>query len=132
MPPRGDFVPRPKRARLIGVLLDRVEPDGRILMPGYTHLQRGQPILLGHQILSRTWALHRDHVQEVAAACAICCGHLSRMAEELVLWSSAEFRFVRLGDAYATGSRSPSRRDRPGPSDRSRSRPPSCRPGALP
>jgi argininosuccinate lyase len=46
----------------------------------------------------------RDHAQEVAAACAICCGHLSRMAEELVLWSSAEFGFTRLGNAYATGS----------------------------
>ena len=144
--------------RLIEALLDRVEADGRILMPGYTHLQRGQPIVLGHQILAHAEALDRDrgrfadarrrlarsplgacamagtshpidrdrtaallgfdgpvenamdavaardHVQEVAAVCAICCGHLSRMAEELVLWSSAEFGFVRLGDAYATGS----------------------------
>jgi len=143
---------------LLGVLLDRAEADGRALMPGYTHLQRGQPILLGHQILAHTWALvrdrgriadarqrldasplgacamagtshpidrertaellgfsrvaenamdavaARDHEQEVAAACAICAGHLSRMAEELVLWSSSEFAFVRLGEGYATGS----------------------------
>jgi argininosuccinate lyase len=46
----------------------------------------------------------RDHEQEVAAACAIAVTHLSRMAEELVVWSSSEFAFVRLGEGYATGS----------------------------
>jgi argininosuccinate lyase len=145
-------------AGLIGALLDRVERDGRVLMPGYTHLQRGQPILLGHHLLAHAWPLARDrgrladalrrldesplcacalagtphpidrrrtaellgfarpvpnamdavaardHEQEVAAACAILMTHLSRQAEELVLWSSAEWRFVRLGEAYATGS----------------------------
>ncbi|MEZ4237938.1 MAG: lyase family protein [Myxococcota bacterium] len=45
----------------------------------------------------------RDHAMEVAAACAIAMVHLSRLAEELVLWSSAEFRLVRLSEAYATG-----------------------------
>ena len=39
-----------------------------------------------------------------AAACAICCSHLSRMAEEPVLWSTAEFRLIRMGGDYATGS----------------------------
>ncbi len=145
-------------SELIGALLDRVAADGRILMPGYTHLQRGQPILLGHHLLGHAWPLvrdrgrladavarldecplgacalagtahpidrrataaelgfarpvpnamdavaARDHEQEVAAAAAILMGHLSRQAEELVLWSSAEFRFVRLGEGYATGS----------------------------
>jgi argininosuccinate lyase len=144
--------------RLILALLERVERDGRTLVPGYTHLQRGQPILLGHQLLAHGWALERDrgrlrdalarqdrsplgacalagtphpidralaarelgfagvadnamdavaardHQQEIAAACAICAGHLSRMAEELVLWSSSEFRFVRLADDLSTGS----------------------------
>ena len=143
---------------LITALVDRVEADGKILMPGYTHLQRGQPILLGHQLLAHTWPLvrdrerlrdalgrldqsplgacamagtphpidrarssellgfagplpnamdavsARDHEQEVAACCAICVTHLSRMAEELVLWSSSEVAFVRLGEAYTTGS----------------------------
>ncbi len=143
---------------LIAALLDRVEQDGRLLMPGYTHLQRGQPIWLGHHLLAHAWALSRDRArladalgrlnecplgacamagtsfpidrtrtaellgfarpmvnamdavsardyqQEVAAVCAIAMVHLSRMAEELVWWSSAEFDFVRLGDAYATGS----------------------------
>jgi len=145
-------------AELLDALLDRVERDGRILMPGYTHLQRGQPILLGHHLLAHAWAVMRDrerlrdaarrvdrsplgacamagtahpidrrrtaellgfsgivenamdavaardHLQEVVAACAIALTHLSRMAEELVLWSSAEFAFVRLAEAYTTGS----------------------------
>lgn len=143
---------------LIASVVDRVERDGQILMPGYTHLQRGQPILLGHHLLAHAWAFQRDrerlqgalsrvdrsplgaaamagsphpidrdrsaallgfagvvenamdavsardHEQEAAAACAILAGHLSRVAEELVIWSSSEFRFVRLGDGWATGS----------------------------
>jgi argininosuccinate lyase len=145
-------------AGLVTALLDRVEADGQTLMPGYTHLQRGQPILLGHHLLAHVGPLMRDrerfrdalgrvdrsplgacamagtphpidrrrsaellgfnglvdnamdavaardHAQEVAADCAICMTHLSRMAEELVLWSAAEFRFVRMGESYATGS----------------------------
>lgn len=145
-------------ADLISALLDRVDADGRTLMPGYTHLQRAQPIWLGHQLLAHAWPLARDrerlsgaltrvdrsplgagalagtphpidrrrtsellgfarpvenamdavaardHLQEVAAACAIVMGHLSREAEELILWSTAEFDFVRLSDDYSTGS----------------------------
>ncbi len=143
---------------LIGVLLDRVSRDGRTLIPGYTHLQRAQPILLGHHLLAHAWALSRDlerfadtlrrtdrsplgacalagtphpvdsaftaeqlgfagvvenamdavaardHLQEAAACCAICMARLSQMAEELVLWSSAEFRLVRMGEGFATSS----------------------------
>lgn len=143
---------------LVEALLDRIAAEGRTLMPGYTHLQRGQPILLGHHLLAHVGPLMRDrerfrdalgrvdrsplgacamagtphpidrrrsaeilgfgglvdnamdavaardHEQETVAACAICMTHLSRMAEELVLWSAAEFRFVRMGEAYATGS----------------------------
>ena len=145
-------------AGLIEALLLRVEEDGRALMPGYTHLQRGQPILLGHHLLAHAWALERDrgrladarrrfdrcplgacamagtphpidrrrsaellgfaapsenamdavaardHAHEVVSACAITMVHLSRMAEELILWSSSESAFVRLDEAYATGS----------------------------
>jgi len=143
---------------LLRVLLDRVESDGSTVVPGYTHLQRGQPILFGHHLLAYAWPLSRDlgrlrdaahrfdecplgacamagtsfpidrhrtaellgfrvptenamdsvaardHVQEVAAACSILSCNLSRMAEELVLWSSTEFAFVRLSDGYSTGS----------------------------
>jgi argininosuccinate lyase len=46
----------------------------------------------------------RDHELEFAGCCAICMTHLSRMAEELVLWSSAEFSLVRVAEAQATGS----------------------------
>ena len=143
---------------LLGALLDRVESDGDILMPGYTHLQRGQPIPLGHHLLAHAWALSRDrerladargrvdasplgacalagtshpidrhrtaellgfsrlvenamdavaardHLQEAAAVCAIAMTHVSRQAEELVLWSSREVAFVELGEAHSTGS----------------------------
>ena len=143
---------------LVGVLTDRAEADGQALIPGYTHLQRGQPILLGHHLLAHAWAVARDagrfadarrradrcplgaaamagtshpidrqrtsdllgfaapvdnamdavaardHLQETAAACAIVMGHLSRIAAELVLWSSAEFRLVTIDEAHATGS----------------------------
>jgi len=143
---------------LVAALVDRAEADGHALMPGYTHLQRGQPILLGHHLLAHAWSVKRDaertadarrranrsplgagamagtphpidrertaellgfdgpmpnamdavacrdHLLEAASCCAIALVHLSRLAEELVLWSTSEFRFVRMGDAYATGS----------------------------
>ncbi len=145
-------------ADLVDALLLRVEADGDVLMPGFTHLQRGQPILLGHHLLAHAYPLQRDagrledalrrldrcplgagamagtphpidraftahrlgfeapvsnamdavaardHLLEAVSACAIVMVHLSRMAEELVLWSSTEFDFVRMGEAYATGS----------------------------
>ena len=143
---------------LLAALVGRAAGDGRILMPGYTHLQRGQPILLGHHLLAHAWAVERDrerlhqamervnrsplgagamagtahtidrhrsaellgfegvvenamdavsardHLQEAAAVCAIAMTHMSRMAEELILWSATEFGFARLADAHATGS----------------------------
>ncbi len=145
-------------ARLIGAICDRVESDGRTLVPGFTHLQRGQPIWLGHHLLAHAWSLSRDrerladarkridrsplgaaamagtphpidrvrsaelldfggvcenamdavaardHLIEAVGAAAITMVHLSRIAEELVLWSSREFNWVRLGDAWSTGS----------------------------
>jgi len=145
-------------ADLVAALLERVERDGDTLIPGFTHLQRGQPILLGHHLLAHAWPAQRDaqritdalrrldacplgagamagtplgidrhvtaralgfsapvpnamdavaardHELEAASACAIAMVHLSRQAEELVLWSTTEFGLVRLGEAYATGS----------------------------
>ena len=46
--------------RLINALCDRAEQDGRTLVPGFTHLQRGQPIWLGHHLLAHAWSLSRD------------------------------------------------------------------------
>lgn len=45
---------------LLRALLERVERDGEVVMPGYTHLQRGQPIFFGHHLLAHAWMLHRD------------------------------------------------------------------------
>ncbi|MFT7520048.1 MAG: argininosuccinate lyase [Kiritimatiellia bacterium] len=149
---------RTQLADLVAALVERVEIDGDVLMPGFTHLQRGQPILLGHHLLAYAWMVQRDaqriddtlrrqdrcplgagamagtphaidraitaeflgfaspvqnamdavacrdHLCEATSACAIAMTHMSRMAEELVLWSTAEFRFVRIGEAYTTGS----------------------------
>jgi argininosuccinate lyase len=145
-------------ARLIGAICDRVEADGRTLVPGFTHLQRGQPIWLGHHLLAHAWSLSRDrervadvrkrvnqsplgaaamagtphpidrmrtaellgfdgvcenamdavaardHLIEAVSVTTITMIHLSRIAEELVLWSSREFNWIRLGEAWSTGS----------------------------
>lgn len=138
------------------VALAAHHPD--VFLPGYTHLQRAQPVLLAHHWLAygamffrdadrlldcyrRTDVLplgsgalagvpypidraftaqllgfsslspnsidavsDRDFVVEQVAALALVAAHLSRLAEEIILWSSAEFGFVRIADAYATGS----------------------------
>ncbi|MCC6179633.1 MAG: argininosuccinate lyase [Chloroflexi bacterium] len=143
---------------LQAALLDRAERDRGLILPGYTHLQRAQPVLLAHHWLAyvemlgrdvarledcyrradvlplgsgalagapypldRAYAAKllgfaalsansldavsdRDFVVEHLAALALVAVHLSRLAEELVLWSSAEFGFVEMDDAYATGS----------------------------
>jgi argininosuccinate lyase len=139
-------------------LVDLAETYFHVVMPGYTHLQRAQPVLFAHHVmayyemLSRdagrfadalqrmdvmplgsaalagtTYDLDRaytagllgfsrvsensmdavsdrDFMLEFSAAASICMIHLSRLSEELVLWSSAEFRFVELPDAFCTGS----------------------------
>lgn len=139
-------------------LLTRAAEHVETVLPGYTHLQRAQPVRLAHhwlafeQMLARdagrfadlerriarsplgagalagsTLPLDpaatarelgfagpplnsldavasRDAALEFLAACAVCMIHLSRLAEELVLWSSTEFGFVELADAYSTGS----------------------------
>ncbi len=143
---------------LQAALLQRAEDDRGLILPGYTHLQRAQPVLLAHhwlayvEMLSRDigrlddcyarvdvlplgsgalagapYPLDRDFVAELLgftrvsansldavsdrdfvvehlAALALIAVHLSRLAEELVVWSSAEFGFVEMDDAYATGS----------------------------
>ena len=140
------------------VLLNRAEQAGAAYLPGYTHVQRAQPVLLAHHLLAHGWALardvdrlldarrrvdvcplgagalagsslpldpdgvaadlrfasrfensldavsDRDFVAESLFALALLGVHLSRIGEEWVLWSSEEFGFISLDDAYATGS----------------------------
>jgi argininosuccinate lyase len=139
-------------------LLDLAENNKGIIMPGYTHLQHAQPVLLTHHLLAyfemtdrdkerfRDCLKHtdvlplgsgalagvpypvdreflarelgfskvsnnsidavsdRDFVVEYEMAAAITMMHLSRLAEELVLWSSAEFGFIKINSVYTTGS----------------------------
>ena len=140
------------------VLLDLAEKEATTIMPGYTHLQRAQPILLSHhlqayeamfardterfvQARSRTnqsplgtGALaevsysvdrsvsadllgfdgviensidavsDRDFIFDFHSASALSMIHISRLAEELILWASAEFGFLNLDDRFSTGS----------------------------
>jgi argininosuccinate lyase len=139
-------------------LLERAEADGEVLMPGYTHLQRAQPILLSHWWLSHFWPLQRDRdrLEDLVARVAIlplgsgalagtpfpvdraalaadlgfaipspnsldavsdrdfaaeflfCTAltgiHLSRLSEAMVMFTTLEFGFFELSDAFSTGS----------------------------
>jgi argininosuccinate lyase len=145
-------------------LLDLAEREAGVLIPGYTHLQRAQPVFLAHHLLAWMEMLGRDvarfadvaeqanacplgagaiagttlpidrrHTARAlgfvdrrgrpqvtensmdtvadrdvhtafAAACALAGVHFSRIAEDLVLWASMEFRFVDMPDAFSTGS----------------------------
>ncbi|KAG7156455.1 Argininosuccinate lyase-like, partial [Homarus americanus] len=76
----------PHLIKLLQVFIERAKKEKTILMPGYTHLQRAQPIRWSHWLLS------------------LLSIHLSRLAEDLILFSTSEFGFVKLSDAYATGS----------------------------
>jgi argininosuccinate lyase len=143
---------------LMGVVLARAEEHLDWPMPGYTHLQRAQPVYLSHHLLAYFWMFSRDRARfafaeheagrlplgsgalagvnfdtdrgrvalelgfrEVAqnsidavsgrdfildylAAAATCSTHLSRLGAELVLWSSEEFSFCELPDAWSSGS----------------------------
>jgi argininosuccinate lyase len=140
------------------VLVRRAADAGDASLPGYTHLQRAQPVLLAHHLLAHFWALardvdrwrdslkradvsplgagalagsslpldpkavaaelgfgatfdnsldavsDRDFVAEALFVATLTQVHLSRLGEEIVLWSSEEFGFLRLADAFATGS----------------------------
>ena len=144
--------------KLLTVLSDRAEEHAAAIMPGYTHLQRAQPVTFGHHLMA--WAMmllrdlgrldncrrrmnvspigccalagttydtdrrfeaeklgfdgvalnsidgvsDRDFCIELLSALSILMMHLSRFSEELILWSSWEFRFVTVSDAFTTGS----------------------------
>ncbi|KAM8951475.1 argininosuccinate lyase isoform 2-T2 [Lycaon pictus] len=117
---------------LIRTMVDRAEAEHDVLFPGYTHLQRAQPIRWSHWILSGAIAgnplgvdrellqaelnfgaitlnsmdatSERDFVAEFLFWASLCMTHLSRMAEDLILYGTKEFSFVQLSDAYSTGS----------------------------
>ncbi|OWK11204.1 ASL, partial [Cervus elaphus hippelaphus] len=122
---------------LITTMVDRAEAERDVLFPGYTHLQRAQPIRWSHWILSHAVALTRDserllevrkrinvlplgsgaiagnplgvdrellRAAEFLFWASLCMTHLSRMAEDLILYGTKEFSFVQLSDAYSTGS----------------------------
>ena len=147
-----------KLTSLISTVTDKAEEYKAAIMPGYTHLQRAQPVTLGHYLMAYVMMLLRDRERfidskkrlnispigscalagttydtdrrfeaeklgfdgitmnsmdgvsdrdfcvEFMSDAAMLMMHLSRFSEELILWSSWEFKFVELSDAYTTGS----------------------------
>ena len=143
---------------LITVAVDRAEQEIGVIMPGYTHLQRAQPIRWAHWLLSHAWSWHadalrldelavrvnqlplgsgalagnpfnvdrdflktelgfqsvmpnslynvsdRDFIAEFLSWASLTMIHLSRWSEDLIIYSTSEFGFVKLADAYSTGS----------------------------
>ena len=143
---------------LVKAVTDKAEAYKSAIMPGYTHLQRAQPITFGHHLMAYAMMLlralqrladcrkrmnlspigccalagttydtdryfeaerlgfdgiclnsldgvsDRDFCAELMSAIAVLMMHLSRFSEEIILWSSWEFKFVELSDAYTTGS----------------------------
>ncbi|MCO7176388.1 argininosuccinate lyase [Sporolactobacillus kofuensis] len=139
-------------------LLEQAKANVDTILPGYTHLQRAQPISFAHHMLAYFWMFERDKgrlkdslkrinilplgagalagttfpidrrrvadllqfddiypnsmdavsdrdfVVEALADCSLIMVHLSRLSEEMVLWSSQEFQFIELDDAFCTGS----------------------------
>jgi argininosuccinate lyase len=143
---------------LQAALVEQAEKHVETLIPGYTHLQRAQPVSFAHHLLAYFWMLERDKerfreslkridmsplgasalagttfpidrqyaaellgfsgiyensmdavsdrdfIVEFLSNASLLMMHLSRLAEEIILWSSKEFSFIELDDAYATGS----------------------------
>ena len=159
-------------AALVGLeraLVDLAERDGDAVLPGATHIQPAQPVLLAHHLLAYVEMLERDRgrladarrrvnvsplgagalagagypldreataaelgfegvtrnsldavadrdfVVEVLAAAALAMVHLSRLAEEITWWSNPRFGFVRVADAFSTGSLDDAQQEEPRP-----------------
>ena len=152
----GDIIESLKE--LIGAVTDKAEEGKAVIMPGYTHLQRAQPITFGHHLMAYSMMLlrdvsrledavkrmnispigscalagttyntdrrfeaaelgfdgitlnsidgvsDRDFCLEIMSALSVLMMHLSRFSEEIILWSSWEFKFVELDDSFTTGS----------------------------
>jgi len=149
---------RQELLRLLGAVCEKAEQNKAVIMPGYTHLQRAQPVTFGHHLMAYAMMLmrdigrlddcrermdvcpigscalagttydtdreleakkngfskialnsmdgvsDRDFCIELLGALSILMMHLSRFSEEIILWSSWEFRFIELSDSYTTGS----------------------------
>ena len=147
-----------KVCELREALLERAEGEFGVVMPGYTHMQKAQPVLFSHHMLAYYWMFTRDAKRlrdaydaadvcplgsaalagttypldrsmvadelgfaditknsmdsvsdrdfflDLLYACSVAQMHLSRLCEELVYWSSDEFRFITMDDTYSTGS----------------------------
>ena len=147
-----------KVCELREALLERAEGEFGVVMPGYTHMQKAQPVLFSHHMLAYYWMFtrdakrlrdaydaadvcplgsaalagttypldrqrttellgfghaipnsldavsDRDYLLDLEYACSVSMMHLSRLCEEIVLWSSTEFGFITLSDSYSTGS----------------------------
>uniref|UniRef100_A0A8C1SV88 argininosuccinate lyase n=1 Tax=Cyprinus carpio TaxID=7962 RepID=A0A8C1SV88_CYPCA len=97
--------------QLISTMVERAAVEIEILCPGYTHMQRAQPIRWSHWILSGAIAgnpfnIDRELLRQAEFLFwgSMCLTHLSKMAEDLILYSTKEFSFITLTDAYSTGS----------------------------
>ncbi len=143
---------------VVVAIADKAEENAEVIAPGYTHLQRAQPISFGHQLMAYAMMLlrdigriqdavkrmnysplgscalagttyntdrgfvakelgfdgitensidgvsDRDFCLELMSAFSVLMMHLSRLSEEIILWSSWEFKFIELDDSYTTGS----------------------------
>ena len=153
------------------VLVDAAKKYDKVILPGYTHMQHAQPVLLSHHLLAYSWMFARDFTRLKAAfdaadncplgaaalagtsypldrqmtaaelgfagvipnsldavsdrdflldlhyAGSVMAMHLSRLSEEIVLWSSSEFGFITLSDSYSTGSSIMPQKDKEGALD---------------
>jgi len=152
-------------------LISLAEKNIDTLMPGYTHMQKAQPVLLGHHLLAYAWMLKRDlerfkeslkrinqcplgacaiagsslpidrefttrelgfegvipnsmdavsdrdFVLDVLYAGSVAMMHLSRLCEELIIWSTDEFKFIELPDRFTTGSSMMPQKKNPDPAE---------------
>uniref|UniRef100_A0A669PD59 Argininosuccinate lyase n=1 Tax=Phasianus colchicus TaxID=9054 RepID=A0A669PD59_PHACC len=95
--------------QLIKTLVERAAIEIDVIMPGYTHLQKALPIrwkldFACISLNSMDAISERDFVVELLSVATLLMIHLSKLAEDLIIFSTAEFGFVTLSDAYSTGS----------------------------
>src|SRR3989344_5732846 len=88
-------------------LVDVAEQNVEVILPGFTHLQVAQPVSFGHHMLAYVEMFKRDAERmaiEFPAAASLCMVHVSRLSEELIIWMSQNFGFIKIADRFTTGS----------------------------